>query len=226
MRVPPRILAVVLFVSVGIIALMVAGVLDWIVGVLFLAMEFLGEVLRGVFRRRRERRHPPNRHKHIPRRGRPLRKRSKKAQEADEPVKPLIHILVPVASDEADLLAYAIEECRTRQGELIVLFHRPFTAIPMGPAEMPGLAEDIEAQATFDRITLEADRLAVPLRTVYRSTADLPAAIGEVAREYQADVVILGSTRRNGLSRFLSRDLTPSILQMLPKHASLTIRAS
>ena len=61
MRVPPRLVAVLGFVAVGMLALVVAGLLDWIVGVLFLTMEFLGEVLRNVFRHRRGRRHLPAR---------------------------------------------------------------------------------------------------------------------------------------------------------------------
>src|SRR5271167_597183 len=95
MRVHPRLVAVVSFVVVGILALVVAGMLDWIVGVLFLSMEFLGEFVRSVFRRRKDRRHPPTKTRHtsiVPRhavdnhrgnprrRGRPRRKRERQRE--------------------------------------------------------------------------------------------------------------------------------------------------
>jgi nucleotide-binding universal stress UspA family protein len=244
MRVPSRLIAVVSFVVVGMLALVLAGMLDWIVGVLFLSMEFLGQFVRSVFRRRRHRRHQPSRPRHaspilhprgenhrgcVRRRGRPRRRHAghlddgeKAPTSSDQRLK----ILVPVTGDEADLLDFALEECRTRQAEMIVLFLRPMAVMPMGPNPLPGLSEDDQAKATFDRIGSESDRVGVPLRTIYATTADLPAAIGEFARDSKADVVILGSPRRVGFSRFLSRDPTPSILKLLPERASLTIRAS
>jgi nucleotide-binding universal stress UspA family protein len=244
MRVPPRVFAVALFVVVGMIALVFAGMLDWIVGVLFLTMEFLGEFVRNVFRRQGERRSSPSRSRHastihhrafdghrgsVRRRGRPRRRQLRHDEVA--PSNPdaagrRMRILVPVSGDEADLLDFALEECRSRQAEMIVLFLRPLAVTPMGPNPMPGLAEDGEARATFDRLGSESGRLGVPLQTLYATTGDIPATIGEFARSSEADVVLVGSTRRGGFSRFLSRDLTPSILKMLPEHASLTIRAS
>jgi len=221
------------------LALVVAGMVDWIVGVLFLTMEFLGEFVRAVFRRPEDRpltttrsRHPVIGHHRVSirRRTRPRRRHPKK-DEADaeklEVVEPRrMKILVPISGDEPDLIDFAIEECRSRQAALIVLFLRPIGVMPMGPNPMPGLAEDDEAGATFDRIVAEADRLEIGLRTIYATTTDIPSTIGEYAREVEADVVLVGTTRRSGFARFLSRDLTPSILKMLPDHASLTIRAS
>jgi nucleotide-binding universal stress UspA family protein len=244
MRVPPRVFAVGLFVAVGMIALVVAGMLDWIVGVLFLSMEFLGEFVRSVFRRRKERRNPPSRARHasivhprsvdgprgfVRRRGRPRRRRSGHSEvEPSTTTGPerRLRILVPVSGDETDLLGFALEECRVRQAEMIVLFLRPMAVMPMGPNPLPGLSEDEEARATFERLVEETRRVSVPLQTLYATTGDLPSTIGEYARTSEADVVLVGTTRRAGFARFLSRDITPSILKMLPEHASLTIRAS
>jgi nucleotide-binding universal stress UspA family protein len=136
-----------------------------------------------------------------------------------------LRILVSVSGDEVDLLDFAVEECLARQAEMILLFLRPLAVTPMGPNPLPGLSEDDEARETFDRIGSETDRVGVPLRTIYATTGDLPATICEVARDSETDVVLVGSTRRSGFSRFLSRDLAPSILKRLPERASLTIRA-
>ncbi len=242
MRVPPRILAVLLFVTVGMLALVVAGLLDWIVGVLFLLMEFLGEVLRSAFRRRKAHRPPPararpavaaplhpaqDRRSYARRGGRPRRKRAgPRDGEPTPPPIPSFRVLVPLSGEEPGLLAFALEECRLRQAELLVLFLRPMAVTPMGPNPLPGLAEDDEANAIFDRIGEETDRLGVPLRTIYTATADRAATVGEVARACKADVVIVGSPRKRRIPGFLSRDLSSSIVKLLPEHASLMIHSS
>ncbi len=245
MRVPPRVLALASFVILGMVSLVVAGLLDWIVGILFLAMEFLGEILRNLFRHRRENRHAASRPRRTSlvthraavdgrrgygrRRGRPRRRHSSTLDgdaATPSPEDRRLRILIPVSGDESDLLDFAVEECRSRHAEMILLFLRPLGVTPMGPTSLPGLLEDDEANATFERVGEQACRAGIPLQTLYATTADLPATIGEFARDCKADVVLVGSTRRAGFARFLSRDPTPSILKMLPGHASLTIRAS
>jgi hypothetical protein len=109
---------------------------------------------------------------------------------------------------------------------MILLFLRPLAVTPMGPNPMPGLDEDQAARLTFDRLGSEADRAGVPMRTIYATTGDIPATIGEFARSCEVEVVLVGSTRRKGFSWFLSRDPTPSILKQLPASASLTIHFS
>ena len=244
MRVRPRLIAVLLFLGVGMLALVVAGLVDWIVGVLFLSMEFLGEVLRNIFfRSKKERRkHSPTRplpgtrgrpsedgRKFARRRFRPRRKRPATVEAGplpEAPAEPRMRILVPVTEDDVDLIDFALEECRARQAELTLLFLRAIAVIPMGPNPLPGLAEDAEARATFDRVAERAAELGIPHQSRYQITADRPATIGEVARECAADVVLVGATRKNGIAGFLTRDPNPSILRFLPEHASLTIHAS
>ena len=244
MRVPPRLLAVLLFVVVGMLALVVAGLLDWVVGSLFLAMEFLGEFVRSVFRRRRRHRHPPARSRRAPaaspldgdhhrgsirRRSRPRRRRGEHREEdttPSSPPVPVFKVLVPVSGDEADLLDFALGECRVRQAELIVLFLRPLAVTPMGPNPLPGLAEDEEARATFDRVGSEAERAGVPFRSLYELTADRSTTIGEVATTCAANVVVVGSTRKSLVFRLFASDPNPALIRRLPEHASLMIHAS
>lgn len=140
MRFHPRIFAVAAFVAVGLLALVVAGVLDWLVGVLFLSMEFLGEVLRRVFRRRRERRRPTARLRHVHglpahsatrprayarRGGHPrlrLTRRRAAAPAAASPARPALQVLMPEPGAETtDLLDLAVEECRRRHAEMILV---------------------------------------------------------------------------------------------------------
>jgi hypothetical protein len=240
MRLPRRLLAVLIFVVLGLLALVVAGLLDWIVGVLFLAMEFLGGFIREVFRRRRHRRHLPSRDRPVwvaPRQairdrpgparrgGRPRRRRASGRAPATR-AEPGPKLLVPVTADDPALLEFALAECVSRRAELIVLFLRPLAVTPMGPNPLPGLAEDDEARSLFERVEREAGRVAVPMRAIYETTIDRPATIGVVARDCRADVVVVGKPRGGRISGLLARDPTPSILRLLPERASLMIHAS
>lgn len=239
MRVPPRLLAVLLFLVLGLLALVLAGLLDWIVGVLFLTMEFVGGFIREVFRRR-DRRQPPSRHRHASvSRTHAVRHRRESARFGCRPRRsraadlasstcpePRLKLLVPVSGDEPDLLAFALEECRSRQAEMILLFLRPMAVTPMGPNPLPGLPEDDEARSLFDRVEREAARFGVPIRTIYEATSDRPTTIGGVARACQADVVVVGKFRGSRIDWLLARDPNPCILRMLPERASLVIRAS
>ena len=246
MRVPPRLLATVLFVAVGLISLMVAGLLDWIVGVLFLTLEFLSEILRNVYRRQKKSRenltkrtrpaspsHATSRFRGIGRRKsrpgrRPIRRHDATPAEPVEgpPAPPRFRVLVPLSVDDPDLIDFALEECRIRQAELIVLWLRPMGVIPMGPNPLPGFSEDPEAHEFFDRVTLLAGEAGVPSRTLYEITADRPSTISEVARTVEADVVVVGATRRSRFFLPIKRDMNPTILKLLPDHASLMIHAS
>jgi nucleotide-binding universal stress UspA family protein len=131
-----------------------------------------------------------------------------------------------LSSDDAPLIDFAFEECRVRRAELLLLFLRPMAVVPMGPIPLPGFLEDDQAKATFQRVEELASQAGVPLRTFYETTGDRSATIGEVARATEADVVIVGSPRKHGVARFLTRDPNPSILKLLPERASLMIHAS
>jgi nucleotide-binding universal stress UspA family protein len=218
---------------------MFAGLVDWIVGVLFLLMEFLGETLRTIFSRPKTKAHSDApRHRTlskvgrgrglIHRRGRHRRRPEPRNDGPEPPKEPAIsfRVLVPLSSDDAPLIDFAFEECRVRRAELLLLFLRPMAVVPMGPIPLPGFLEDDQAKATFQRVEELASQAGVPLRTFYETTGDRSATIGEVARATEADVVIVGSPRKHGVARFLTRDPNPSILKLLPERASLMIHAS
>jgi nucleotide-binding universal stress UspA family protein len=245
MRVSARLSAVVMFAAIGVLALMFAGLLDWIVGVLFLLMEFLGETLRNIFARPKSQekldatrhRSPSSTGRSLMGRGRGVGyRRGRSRRRRPEPRKDgpgaskadavPFRVLVPLSADDESLIDFVIEECLVRRAELLLLFLRPMAVMPMGPNPLPGLLEDDQAKATFDRVGELATQSSVPFRTFYETTADRPVTIGEVARATQADVVIVGSSRRNGVARFFTRDPNPSILKVLPERASLMIHAS
>ena len=109
---------------------------------------------------------------------------------------------------------------------MILLFLRPIAVTPMGPNPLPGLAEDEEARATFDRVGWEAGRVGVPMRTIYETTERPP---GDHRRGRPRLRGGRGGRRVVPGGPHLpapARDPTPSLIRLLPERTSLLIHAS
>ncbi len=234
MRSSQRLLAVLLFAAVSLLALACSGMMDWITSSLFLILEFLAEFLRRLFGVRTPPRTHPSTHAHLPvkrrsrktlhRRGLSTRNRS---PVHDEPVlTPRARVLLPLSADQPELIEFALEECQARKAELLVLFLRPLAVLPMGPHPLPVLAEDSLALAVLERLSREAIELGVPLQTFYRVTADRPSTLIEVARNHQADVVVMQAAKRSWLGNLFACDMTRAVLSHLPEHVSLIVHAA
>jgi nucleotide-binding universal stress UspA family protein len=245
MRAPRRLLAVLLFAAVGLLALAFSGLFSWISSVLFLLLELLAESLRPLIGRRREqRRRSPARSRslagelvhrgaHPRRHGRPrsLPARLREGAAGPHPSPPLLvtptsRVLVPLEADRPGLLAFALDECRHRRAELHLLFLRPLAVTPMGPNPVPSLAEDEQARTVFDRLGTLAEEAGVPIRTLYQVTHDVPATILETARAVEANVVVMEASRRNLFWRALWGDEIQAILMHLPERISLVLHTS
>ena len=183
MRAHPRLIALASFVVVGMVSLMVAGVLDWIVGILFLAMEFLGEgrPVRVPDQERSSALAPRESATSAPR----IRRRTPASAEVVEAKGGRTDLGFaraatapypgpPSAATSPTCSSSPSRKCRTRHAELILLFLRPLAVTPMGPNSLPGLAEDDEARETFDRVGSEADRAGIPWRTPLRNDRRRP----------------------------------------------------
>jgi len=244
MRSSQRLLAVLLFAAVSLLALACSGFLDWVSSSLFLVLEFLAEFLRRVFALRQPPRPhaQPARHRpapapaaHRPRRlahrkGPPGRKR---AARADDPAAqpqtqptPKVRLLLPLSADRPELIGFALEECRARKAELVLLFLRPLAVTPMGPNPLPSASEDAAALTLFARVGAEAREAGVPLLTLYEHTHDRPASILEVAHNHRADLLLMEANRRNRFWTALAGDPTRAVLAQLPAHVSLIVHAA
>lgn len=250
MRVPQRLASALLFAAISLLALGVSGLLDWISSLLFLFLEMIAERFRArkgrvvdlPQPRRAPRRGRTNAHGHrraiaaaLRPRGehdrRPTRcKEPHGHEEIDEqpgtpPPAPRIRVLVPLSADRPGLLAFALDECRDRRAELLVLFLRPFAVMPMGPDPIPSLKEDNEATRLFARIREQASDAGVPVRTLYEVSRDMPASILENAQRHEAGVLIMEATRRNLFWRALMGDITQEVIMHLPDRVSLLLHA-
>jgi nucleotide-binding universal stress UspA family protein len=123
------------------------------------------------------------------------------------------------------LLEFALEECKSRQAELVVLFIRHLAFTPMGEIVSFKLDEDTQALELFDRIRAEAKEAGVPLRLLYGVARDVPDAILDMAVTHGADFLLLGTTRRGTLWRAMKGDVIQAVAEQLPERVGLLIHA-
>jgi nucleotide-binding universal stress UspA family protein len=148
------------------------------------------------------------------------------AEDSTPRALPSTRVLLPLGDDRPGLIAFALDECRSRQAELLLLFLRPLAITPMGPNPIPSLTEDEPARALFDRVGIQAREAGVPLRTSYQVTHDGPATILEAARALAADVVLMEATHRNVFWRALKGDEIQTVLMHLPDRVSLVLHTA
>ncbi len=133
-------------------------------------------------------------------------------------------IMVPTQGNPR-LIDFAMQECKTRQAELQILFIRLLAVTPMGPTAIPTLAEDAEAQALFDRVRAQAKEAGVPLRLLYGVASDIPDAILDMAVTHGADLLLMGVTRRGALWKVMKGDIIQAVAEQLPEQVGLLIHA-
>lgn len=123
------------------------------------------------------------------------------------------------------LLQFALDECKSRQAELMVLFIRHLAVTPMGETGGIKLDEDAQALEFFERLREQAKEAGVPLRLLYGVARDIPDAILDMAVTHGADFLLLGTTRRGTLWRAMKGDVIQGVAEHLPESVGLLIHA-
>jgi amino acid transporter/nucleotide-binding universal stress UspA family protein len=123
------------------------------------------------------------------------------------------------------LIKFALEECKSRQAELQLLFIRHIAVTPMGEGEPPKLDEDEQAQELFERVRQQAQEEGVPLKLLYGVARDIPDAILDMAMTHGASLLLLGSTRRGTLWKAMKGDVIQAVAEQLPESVGLLIHA-
>jgi amino acid transporter/nucleotide-binding universal stress UspA family protein len=135
-----------------------------------------------------------------------------------------VRILVPTRGNPR-LVRYALEEAKSRGGEVLFLFVRHIAVPTMGHSQKADPATDTEAVALFDSIKQEASALGVPAACLYAMAWDVADAILEFAVTYGVDVVLLGATRRSRFWHMMKGDVTQEVVQYLPENITLLFHA-
>jgi nucleotide-binding universal stress UspA family protein len=123
------------------------------------------------------------------------------------------------------LFRFALEEARSRQAELLILFVRHIAVPTLGPASVADINTDAEALAFFDQIDPEAAAAAVSVHCLYAVGDDVPDTILEFATTHAVDVLILGASQRGALWHVMKGDVLQEVAQYLPERIDLLIHA-
>ena len=123
------------------------------------------------------------------------------------------------------LIEFAMQECKSQQAELQILYIRHLAVTPMGPTALHTLDEDHDALALFDRLRDQAREAGVPLRLLYGVARDIPDTILDMAVTHGADRLVLGATRRGSLWKAMKGDVIQAVAEQLPERVGLLIHA-
>ena len=115
-------------------------------------------------------------------------------------------------------LRFAVEQARVHRAQLYVLFVREqLTSIPVPMVEN----EDEEAQMVFCAVKFIAGDVEVT--TIYAVSDDAAWTILDNAAIAGVDMLILGQSRRGGLTRLLRGNLMQELATNLPEEIRLMI---
>ncbi len=123
------------------------------------------------------------------------------------------------------LIKYALEEAKTRNAELLVLFVRHVAVPTMGLSFRGDATADAEAQAMFAQFEAAAEAQGTPVRFLYAVAWDVAEAILEFAASYGVDTLLLGATQRGSLWRTMKGDVIQEVSEFLPERIRLLICA-
>jgi nucleotide-binding universal stress UspA family protein len=134
-----------------------------------------------------------------------------------------ILVATDFSEPSAKALEYGREMARTFGGALHVL-HVVDDLFSHSGAEMgvgvsyAGLQQELEnaARADLDRIVREDDRRELNARAVLLTSPSPAAAIASYARDAEADVIVIGTSGRTGLSRFMMGSVAERVVRLAP----------
>ena len=123
------------------------------------------------------------------------------------------------------LVAFALEQAKQAQAELLFLFVRHIAVPMLGPANRPDIAQDPDAQIAALQIQEQALAAGVPARFLYTVADNIAETIVDFAVTYGVNRVIIGATKRGALWRTMKGDVIQGVAQHLPEATQLLIQA-
>jgi len=132
---------------------------------------------------------------------------------------PVTSLLVAIRGP-TETLRFAVEQARLYGAMLFVLVVREI-AVLVDAGE--SLAEDPQAQATFEAAGRLGEEYGVKVVPLYTISSDPDAVILDQAATLGVDYLILGATARHRMVRLLKGDLIARIAEKLPEEIKLLI---
>ena len=123
------------------------------------------------------------------------------------------------------LVAFAIEQAKQAQAELLFLFVRHIAVPTLGPSSRPDITRDPVAQQAALQIQEQASAAGVPIRFLYTEADNIAETIVDFAVTYGVNRVMIGATKRGALWRTMKGDVIQGIALHLPEQTQLLIQA-
>ena len=123
------------------------------------------------------------------------------------------------------LVAFALEQAKQAQAELLFLFVRHIAIQMLGPANKPDITQDPDAQKAALQIQEQALAAGVPIRFLYTVADNIAETIVDFAVTYGVNRVIIGATKRGALWRTMKGDVIQGVALHLPEQTQLLIQA-
>ena len=142
-----------------------------------------------------------------------------------EPARQSTKRLLMATRGNPRLVDFAIEQARTQQAELLVLFVRHVAVPTIGTGHLADASGDAEAQELFAKIRQQAEPAGVAVWFLYAVGWDVADTILEMAATYGVDALLLGSTQRTSLWRTMKGDVLQQVAEFLPERINLLIHA-
>jgi amino acid transporter/nucleotide-binding universal stress UspA family protein len=123
------------------------------------------------------------------------------------------------------LVAFAIEQAKQADAELLLLFVRHIAVPMLGPANRPDLNHDAEAQRLKSQVLEQAEAAGVPAHFLYTVADNVAETIADFAVTYGVTRVMIGATKRGALWRTMKGDIIQGVAMHLPEQTQLLIQA-
>lgn len=149
---------------------------------------------------------------------------SAKSGPKTAPAPPRPRVMVATRGSLA-LFRFALDEAKTRDAELYVLFVRHVAIAVLGTPNTPDVEADPAAREFFEFIAEEAKAAGVPVRCLYAVAWDVAEAILDFAATCSVDLLVLGATQRGAMWRAMKGNVIESVAEHLPERIRLLIQA-
>ncbi len=148
---------------------------------------------------------------------------SLKAQPVEiDPSKPKVML----AARGRYLAEFAVGEARKRGATLFAIYVRTLRVIDIEPGLIPTIDQDKDAQMALGTTAMLAQRAGVAFVPIYVTADEIADEILDYTVTYGCDTLIMGKTKRSGVSRAIAGDVVGRVKQLRPEGVTLIERSA
>ena len=131
---------------------------------------------------------------------------------------------IMLAARGRDQAEFAVELASKRGSALFVIFIRTLRLMNISPGTVPRIEDDPDAQEALGTVIMLAHKQGVPCVPIYVSSPNIAEEILDYTVTFNCQTLIIGQSRRSGLSRTVEGDVVAEIKAQLPVTVELIER--